>query len=91
MDNPDLKKLMADTNAVIKKLYRRRLEFANCPVNWADLECVRALLTVDQEGTQSLIVEIEEASPEAGSVFGLAIAAELKKLGWPAVEVNLEW
>ena len=87
-----LKKLMADTEAAIKVVHRRRKKIGGA-VNWADLYCFQAEMVRGWNGSNTyelFEVAISEAAPEAGE-FQMAIAEELERRGWPGVRVVTEW
>jgi hypothetical protein len=88
-----LRNLYEDTNAAIKAVHRRRKKIAGA-INWADLSCVEACLVRSFSGGKSLEaryqVSIEEVAPDQRE-FIEAIGSQLRKRGWPDVEVLTEW
>lgn len=59
-------------------------------VNWADLSCVAAWRTIDDQGYSSLAVEIGEAAPTCPNLCSF-IAHYLKQRGFGDVEVRTSW
>jgi hypothetical protein len=70
--------------------FDRSHEFRNNSINWADLRCVQAQYCVDDDGDETHMVWIEEASPDS---VALAIFVEeyLAARGHPNVECHCEW
>jgi hypothetical protein len=87
-----LKKLMADTEAALVAVHRKRKDIGGA-VNWADLSCMWAELTQGWDGHEvhtNFVVTIEEVSPDSIE-FQKAIHKELERRGWPGVFVDTEW
>ena len=79
--------LLLATNGILM-----RMEPANFPgaINWADLKCISAHLSVDQNADPTYQVVIDEAAPDEAK-FCAHIAQELAARGWPGVQVITEW
>lgn len=85
----ELKKLQADTDAVLKSAFEVREQIGG-PVNWARLECWQAEEWQDEGGRFGIRVWIEKASPDAEELH-LYVSKSLWERGWENVEVRTEW
>lgn len=68
----------------------RNTTLASEPVNWAALRCTQAMYRIDDDGSESYGVIVEEASPES-RLLGEVIAKYLFDNGFLNVEVVTEW
>ena len=88
----ECKKLLNDTDKVLKVLYKERNSelFNRSAVNWARLHCVDARISVDQHGDIRRSVLISKASPESYD-FHEAVRERLESMRWGYIEVLTEW
>lgn len=85
-----LKSLILATDTIIDNLDPKNPEFSEDAINWADLSCRQAGVTMFFDGTIQLTIGIEEAAPSSYHL-GRAIADQLAEIGFPNVIVNVEW
>lgn len=81
------KTLIDTTNDVIGRLDAAAI---GGPVNWADLGCTDARLTIDDVGNSYWSVLVSEASPGAAELSRVLTTA-LVDAGYPHVSVETEW
>ena len=86
----ECKKLLNDTDKVLKDIYKERNSelFKSSSVNWVNLRCVDARISVDQYGDVRHSVLISEASPK-NYEFHEAVRERLHE-NWCYVEVLTE-
>lgn len=86
----DLKKLKQVASDACKKACAQHQDFGSDPVNWADFDCTAAYFQIDDEGDESYMVTLEEASPGCRLVLQF-VARELEAAGFVDVNIETEW
>ena len=85
----NLLRLEEDTETILRTLSPKEIDGA---INWGDLHCVEAVLSVNKDGLEHYRVLIEEAEPENMELHNVMYDQLTGYYGWPpTIEVVTEW